>query len=455
MSRRNLAYLLGAGIALTLLTVALHRAGLAPGILGRRGTLAADMALAWLAYAAGVVCLLRLPCRIAVPLLLAGAVVIRLAALSPVAPSSDDLYRYAWDGRVQAAGIDPYRYPPAAPELAPLREGWLWPDVQTCRELERRLDTCTRINRAPERTVYPPLGQAWFRVLHEVRPEGSRDRAYQIAGFIVDLALVGLLLALLRRRDPRWAALYAWCPAAAYEAVANAHVDGLAVLLAVGAVGLLRAGRPAAAAVPLAGAVLVKLYPGVLIPLLWRRGTAGRATSVLVGLVGLAYLPHLLAVGTNVLGYLPGYLAEERYDDGGRFLLLPVPGGAATAVAMLVLGALGLLVLRLGGPPEVLAVRLVGLLLLVTTPVQPWYALLLVALAALARQWWWPAVGAAAYPLYFAAVLDEPTRLAGTASYGLAAAVVLVGIGAAARSGARAKSATPSANGTAAAKPSS
>src|SRR5262245_33419584 len=35
---------------------------------------------------------------------------------------SDDIYRYIWDGRVQSAGINPYRYVPSAPELAHLRD---------------------------------------------------------------------------------------------------------------------------------------------------------------------------------------------------------------------------------------------------------------------------------------------------------------------------------------------
>src|SRR5262245_13598592 len=30
---------------------------------------------------------------------------------------SDDMYRYVWDGRVQAAGISPYTYPPSALSL--------------------------------------------------------------------------------------------------------------------------------------------------------------------------------------------------------------------------------------------------------------------------------------------------------------------------------------------------
>jgi len=53
---------------------------------------------------------------------------------------SDDVYRYLWDGRVQLNGINPYRYPPAAPELAHLRDG----------------EIHAGINRPAKRTVYPP-----------------------------------------------------------------------------------------------------------------------------------------------------------------------------------------------------------------------------------------------------------------------------------------------------------
>src|ERR1700719_3223664 len=36
---------------------------------------------------------------------------------------SSDVYRYIWDGRVQAAGINPYRYVPSDEALAFLRDG--------------------------------------------------------------------------------------------------------------------------------------------------------------------------------------------------------------------------------------------------------------------------------------------------------------------------------------------
>ena len=53
---------------------------------------------------------------------LAIAAVARLVIVAAPPVMSTDLYRYVWDGRVQAAGINPYRYVPADPALAGLRD---------------------------------------------------------------------------------------------------------------------------------------------------------------------------------------------------------------------------------------------------------------------------------------------------------------------------------------------
>src|SRR3954454_4239688 len=111
-------------------------------------------------WGAGVVCALRLPRRVAVPAVFAVAVALRLASLAGPPVLSDDLYRYAWDGRVQASGTDPYRYTPSSAHLAGLREGWLWPDAAGCAGLQRE-PSCTRINREFVHTIYPPVAQAW------------------------------------------------------------------------------------------------------------------------------------------------------------------------------------------------------------------------------------------------------------------------------------------------------
>ena len=434
MTRTRLA---AAAVGLGLLgqCVLAARTARAGGIVEHRYLLLLEIGL-WAAVSGvTVLALLRLPRRVAVGLLLIGAVLVRLAAFSDKAPLSDDLYRYAWDGVVQSQGIDPYRYPPEAPQLAPLRDvpgmEWIWPPE------ERGEVDQTRINRANVRTVYPPVAEAWFWLVHQVVPLEARDRGYEGAGMLVDLAVLSALLALLRSagQDPRWAAVYALTPLPVLEAVQNAHVDVLGVLLVLGAVALERRGRVLPAAAVLALAALVKVYPALLFPLLVRRRPVG-VVVVAAAVAVLAYLPHVLAVGADVVGYLPGYLAEERYGEGTRYLLVSLPGLRglpATVVVALGVGAVVGWALRTDRALADAGARLLAGVFLLVTPVQPWYALLLVALVALSG--WWPglAVAAAAYPLFFATILDGPGELVGRLSYGAAAVVVAVSAAAAAR----------------------
>ncbi len=402
-----------------------RRTALPGGILERRYALLAEIGGWWLAAVCALLCVRALPRRTAVLVVLGLAVVVRVAALSEKAPLSDDLYRYAWDGIVQSDGTDPYRYPPEADELAGLRNDWLFPPAWTER------DRISRINREGVRTIYPPVAEAWFWVEHQVLPLAWKDLGYELAGLALDLALLAVLLAMLRAQgtDPRWVALYALAPLPALESVQNAHVDTLGVLFVLGALALARR-RPGAAGAVLALAALTKIYPGLLLPLLLRPGPGRwRALGAFVGVSVLAYLPHVLAVGTEVVGYLPGYLQEERYGEGERYLLVGLTGLRGTP-ATLVVGALLLawlvVLLRRDLPLAVSGTLLLTGVFLLSTPVQPWYALLLLALAVLARSWEALAVAAAAYPLFFATILDGPAATAGRVSYGAAALVVLL-----------------------------
>src|ERR1700733_3236743 len=82
---------------------------------------------AWLAFLAAAWLLRSVTVKVAVALILAGGVAVQIAAVSAPPQNSNDLYRYIWDGNVQAAGIDPYAYVPSASQLTGLREpGFLW-----------------------------------------------------------------------------------------------------------------------------------------------------------------------------------------------------------------------------------------------------------------------------------------------------------------------------------------
>ena len=149
---------------------------------------------------------------------------------------------------------------------------------------------------------------------------------------------------------------------------------------------------------------------------------AVRAAVSAALLSALAYAPHVAAVGFRVVGYLPGYLKEEKYTTGGRFLLagllrLPPRLAGPLSVLAVVAVALGVVVRRPAAP--IAASAVLGAVLLAASPVQPWYGVTLLAVATVAGASWWAAVVAAGYPYFFAVILDygHATGL-GQAAYG-------------------------------------
>ncbi|MEY9940940.1 hypothetical protein [Streptacidiphilus sp. MAP5-3] len=426
--------------ALAALTAALVGTFTGGGTLGHRGPLLVWYPLDCVLFALALVTLRRVPARRVTALVLVGSVAVAAAALLVAPRTSDDAYRYLWDGHVQAAGISPYAYPPDAPQLAHLRaeEPTLFPptgaSIGACTAWDERRTTagqCTHINRPGVPTIYPPVAQAWFLVLHLVE-HGHGVRAAQAGGALLAVATTGVLLLVLPRERRRRAALWGWFPGTAVWAVNDAHVDALGALLTVvglalavrhrrapgraalgrAALGGAAPGRAALGGAALGAAIATKLLPALALPgalsgVLARRPTRRDLLlpAVAVGCFALAYLPYLVLSGRQVIGFLPGYLHQEGYDDGtaARFGLLQfLPGPAAAPVAALIVLAVALYVLRRGDPDRPWAGALVvyGALLLALTPDYPWYGLLLVALVAMDGRWEWLGVPVAGQAVY-------------------------------------------------------
>lgn len=395
--------------------------------------------VAWALFAVAVVLLRRLPARRAVPLILLGAVALQLAALAAPPRTSDDSYRYIWDGRVQAAGISPYRYAPEDPALTRLRDPWLFPPARPCQgwNLHHDGDVCAHINRLRAHTIYPPVAEVYFLAVHALSPANAEHKPIQVGAAVLAVATTVALLLVLRRTrgDPRLAVLWAWCPAVAFEAGNNAHVDVLGALLMVLGLGVLarHTGRRrlAGGGALLGLAVAVKLFPALALPGALRRRPGWVAGSALAVFV-LVYVPYVVMSGAGVLGFLPGYLKEEGYEQSAvkRFglLRLVLPDAATPYVAVLLLVALALLVMWRGDPdrPWRGALVVTGGAMLVFAPGYPWYALLVVALVALDGRWEWLGVPMAGAALYYISGAGFDADLVQKAGYGGALLLVLV-----------------------------
>jgi hypothetical protein len=277
--------------------------------------------------------------RRALYLILATAALARLLLVF-APPVSTDIYRYVWDGRVQAAGINPYRYRPADPEVAFLRDRQIFP----------------RINRAASAvTIYPPVAQAIFLGVTRISERVTVMKAAMVGA---EAAAIAALLALLRRRGlpPTRVLFYAWHPLPLFEFAGSGHIDAAAIALMLLACLLADRHQPVAAGALLAAAVLVKFFPAVIAPALYRRWD-WRLPAALLALVIALYLPYL-GVGRGVLGFLPGYLQDEGLTSGDGFFLLnaiglagPLPAWASpayvlTGLAVLAATALAVLLRR-------------------------------------------------------------------------------------------------------------
>jgi hypothetical protein len=352
--------------------------------------------------------------------LLLVALLLRLLLL-PLPPTlSDDMLRYLWDGKVAAAGLNPYALAPAAEQLTPLRN-----------EIWRHLPH-THVA-----TVYPPLAVAAFSIASRL-PFPLFSWKLMVAG--ADLLACWLLLAVARRLGvpPGRTVWYAWNPLVTLEVAGMGHVDALGVAAVVGVVLCLLdfsgwPGRPGprrlgAAAAWAAAAALAKLVPLAAFPL-WARQSRSpwRFLGMAGGLVALAVAP-VVAASRGIPPGLVTYGVTWEFDGPlfGPCGRLWDRAGAAPALArgldhlkvwthdyqtvnplypylypqflaklVLAAGVVAMVLKSLRERDPVAGTgRLFGALLLLSATVYPWYLLWVLPWAALRRHTAWLALSA-------------------------------------------------------------
>lgn len=175
---------------------------------------------------------------------------------------SGDVYRYLWDGKVLASGINPYAFAPNDPRLAHLREPWH-----------------ERINHPELRTIYPPHAQLLFALVHRL----EWWRLLIVCGDLIAIVL-------LRRHG----LAYATFPLLLFEGTWSGHIDALAAALMARASG-----------VTVALAAGLKVIPIAAVPALFRRRFF------------IAFAPALLL---PVLPFLRGPLMPGFRDYATRWI---------------------------------------------------------------------------------------------------------------------------------------
>ena len=349
------------------------------------------------------------------------------AVLVPQRPYlSSDVYRYVWDGRVQAAGINPYRYTPEADELKGLRDDKIYPNIN--REDKRW------------RSPYPPLAQLVFVAVAKLAPMSVTAIKTAIASFDLITMLVLMLVLARNGIDPARAIIFAWHPLVIFEGAHSGHIESGYIAFIALALLAWSSRKWALTGVPLALATLVKFFPALLLPVFLRtkpestEGSSkgqnmptGSRVSLFFNRVAhksnlamlltfgatmmLAYLSYLDTSG-NSFWFARSYFEQEGFvQSGARYFLLHVIRQVIwiPTVVFVVFAAACLLtvviwqMLRIKRDVSDVArgaLTLIGTFLLLTTPRYAWYYVWLVPFLCFAPRMGWFYLTCASVLLY-------------------------------------------------------
>ncbi len=307
--------------------------------------------------------------------LLSIALLLRATFLFTMPMGSDDVFRYLWDGKVQAAGINPYLFAPNAHELAGLRSDLL----------------PVAVNHPEMKSVYFPLSQWVFYVSYRIA--GEAMWGFKLFLLIAEALTFTALWRLTKLLDmPRThTLLYALCPLPIIQFAFDAHLDGLGIPLLAFALLYYLSQKQARAAVLLGASLAIKPVGLLLLPF-FALGTKNTSTRVWV--LTLPFVPFVL----QFLPYLPssdpfeGLLTFSRHwtFNGIFFEAANLFFADNLNSRLLCAGCLAVSLLVLLWMPgnRIMRMYLATLALLLFSPVvHPWYVCWLVLFLPLVRQW--------------------------------------------------------------------
>ncbi len=196
----------------------------------------------------------------------AGAFAFRLIYMPAIPALSDDIYRFIWDGRLLAQGIDPFKYLPSHYITG---EGQAMDITGINKALYEKLNS-------PEYyTIYPPLAQWVFTLSAFLFPESIMANTVLIRVILLlfEIGNILLIIWLLRffRLPLYLVLLYALNPLVIAEITGNLHFEGVMIFGLLLAFVMLCKNRLFLSSLAFSVAVMAKLLPLIFLPLLIRR----------------------------------------------------------------------------------------------------------------------------------------------------------------------------------------
>ncbi|MCX6149364.1 MAG: hypothetical protein NTX22_02435 [Ignavibacteriales bacterium] len=226
--------------------------------------------------------------QILITIIILSGIIFRLS-LFPVQPiASDDIYRYIWDGKVMANGINPFRYSPADTALNFLHSE-TFP---------------AKINHPTMKTIYPPYSQLMFYFGYKLF--GENVYGIKILLFIAELLSIFLLYLLLKKLNLPAInlALYSLCPLPIMQFMVDGHVDGTGFPLLLLFFFFYLTGKKVKSYLMIGLSISSKFVSGMILPFVFKDEKGKNKIIVII-------VPVLVLIITYILFILNGVFPFE------------------------------------------------------------------------------------------------------------------------------------------------
>jgi hypothetical protein len=308
-------------------------------------------------------------------LLLICSIILRIGLLFIQPAGSDDYYRYVWDGKVMANGINPYQFAPADEELSHLHSNSL-----------------PRLVKYPEiKTVYPPLSLVLFYAGFLIG--GESFWGIKILLLLFELfTFWGLFLILKELKLPQKnILLYALAPLSLFQLSIDAHVDGFGLPLLIFAIYFYLKKKNLPSLIFIGLAICIKPLGLLLIPIIFlnEKGIRAKIQSAVVPFTVclILYLPFGLSV--NVFEALANFTVHWTFN-GFIFELLNsfIYDNQKTRLVCGILFLLVYTIIIFSSKDFLNKIYLAVFLLFIFSPiVHPWYIVWLAVLIPFIPKW--------------------------------------------------------------------
>jgi hypothetical protein len=275
-------------------------------ILGQKGDVRSDIEYYWLiilpvylVYSIMIFYILKkkLPDNLSLLWLIIVGFLFRIALIPSDPFLSDDIYRYLWDGKIFAAGINPYKYAPVDIQLLEFRDQFVYPFVNF-----------------PEiATSYPPVSQFMFLVNHWL---GGSILSWKIILLVVEFFLILVILRQAQhfKLNKYRLLIYFYNPLLIIETYSSGHMEIIGVLFFWVAVLLFYKRFDWQSIILFALSIMTKFIPLVSsIPFLHRKFF--RKSSLLILICFLLLLPFMFS-GIVPLPGLFSYINRWEFNNG-------------------------------------------------------------------------------------------------------------------------------------------